>query len=213
MNYIVTDVRSELQKYIINFNHNYGEFSLKEFDDKFLRNEHEFLNLGYFFTYTFFSIIQNQRNAELESEENNFSQLRSLDLIFNLCLIIDEILKKSFLRDETNPEKTTMSYSIEKLCLKNQWVNSYDLRNFWKTQNKFSKYVTEPIITMLLEKTETFNDQPIEKEVFTMLLVYVLRNYGAHNLNQESIIVKDYSKIINELIMALFISVKSIDTG
>lgn len=127
MNYIVRDLRTELLILIGIFNDRYSSFNIQEFDNKFLRNESELLDMGYFFAYTFFCIVQNKRNATLESSENNFSKLRSLDIIFNLCLIIDEILKNAFLKNETDPNKKTMSYGIEKLCNEMNWVNSYQL--------------------------------------------------------------------------------------
>jgi len=210
MNYIVKDVRSVLENYIIRFNGDYWVFMIRDFDEKFLRNENELLDIGYFFTYTFFSIIQNQRNKNLESEDNNFSKLRSLNLIFNLCLIIDEILKDIFLKNETNHSKKTMAYSIEDLSQQKSWTNTHELIEYWKDSGKFDLDHPSEIIQMLLDKTEMYNGNPIEKQTFTMILAYVLRNYGAHNLNQESIIVQKYEEIVNELMMALIISIDSI---
>jgi hypothetical protein len=210
MNYIVRDLRTELLIFIGIFNERYSDFNIQDFDDKFLRNENELLDMGYFFAYTFFSIVQSKRNAILESSENSFSKLRSLDIIFNLCLIIDEILKNNFLRNETDQNKRTISYSIEKLCIKMNWTNSYQLMKHWENNGKFDLGHMDKIIQMLLLKNENFDGKDIEKEVFTMMLVYVLRNYGAHNLNQHSIVVEKYNEIITELMMALFISVKSI---
>ena len=210
MNYIVKDVRRELENYIYHFNGNYWPFMIRDFDNKFLRNEQELLNIGYFFTYTFFYIIQNKRNTNLESDENNFSKLRSLDLIFNLCLIIDETLKHIYLQNEPNHARTTMSFSLEKLCDNKSWTNSYQLIEYWKSIGKFDTDHPDTIIQMLLDKNENYNGNTIEKQVFTMILAYVLRNYGAHNLNQHGIIVQKYDEIISELMMSLIISIDAI---
>lgn len=210
MNYIVNDVRSVLTDYIIRFNGDYWVFMIRDFDEKFLKNENELLDIGYFFTFTFFSIIQNQRNINLESQENNFFKLRSLNLIFNLCLIIDEILKDTFLKNETNPRKKTMAFSNEQLSLQRSWTNTHELIEYWKENGKFDLSNPSTIIQMLLDKTETYDGNPVEKQVFTMIFAHVLRNYGAHNLNQESIVVEKYDEIINELMMALIISIDSI---
>jgi hypothetical protein len=210
MNYIVRDLRNELRLYISLYNEKNNSFTIGDFDNKFLRNEKELLDVGYFFTYNFFSIVQRKRNKELELENNTFSKLRSLDIIFNLCLIIDKILHNTYLKDESDISKTTMSYGVEKLCQEQEWSNSYQLIKFWEQEGKFDKAHPENSIPLLLEKNEIFENKPVESEVFTMILAYILRNYGAHNLNNEDIILQKYDEIITELMMALFISVSTI---
>ena len=133
-----------------------------------------------------------------------------MNLIFNLCLIIDEILKDTFLKNETNPRKKTMAFSNEQLSLQRSWTNTHELIEYWKENGKFDLSNPSTIIQMLLDKTETYDGNPVEKQVFTMIFAHVLRNYGAHNLNQESIVVEKYDEIINELMMALIISIDSI---
>lgn len=210
MNYIVRDLRNELGLYIALYNKTDSSFTIEDFDNRFLRNENELLDVGYFFTYNFFSVIQNKRNKELELEDNAFSKLRSLDIIFNLCLIIDKILYNTYLKDESDISKTTISYGVEKLCQEKDWSNSYQLIKFWEQEGKFDKVHPENLIPLLLEKNEIFENKQVENEVFTMILVHILRNYGAHNLNNEDIILQRYDEIITELMMALFISVSTI---
>lgn len=210
MNYIVQDLRKELMTFMAIFNSEYGIITLDDFDNKFLRNEKELLEIGYFFTYTFFCIIQNKRNEALKPQENNFLKLRSLDLIFNLCLIIDEILRDTYLKNETDPSKTTISYGIAKLCDERRWTNSYKLIKHWESSGKFDDSHSDKIIELLLAKTETYQGNPVEKQVFTLILAYKLRNYGAHNLNRESIVIQKYDEIVRELMFGLFISVLAI---
>ena len=94
-----------------------------------------------------------------------------------------------------------MAYSIEDLSQLKSWTNTYELINYWKNNGKFDLDQPNQIIQMLLDKTEMYNGNPIEKQTFTMILAYVLRNYGAHNLNQESIVVEKYEGIIKELMV------------
>lgn len=210
MNYLSIDRRNELNKYILQFSKQYKPFTIEEFDRKFLKNERDYHFLGYFFTYTFHVIVHNQRNAVLETSENYFSKLRTLDILFNLCLIIDKILENIFLKNESDPNKRTISFGIAELCKNRQWVNSYKFMKFLEETEILDKNYTEKNIPILLSKNEQYEGRSVEKEVFTMLLVYYLRNYGAHNLNEMSIFVEKYDEIVNELMMALFLSVDAI---
>lgn len=211
MNYLTKDLRNELIKFITKFNANYKTLSIEDFDRKFLKNENAFQILGYFFTFTFHTIIHNQRNMLLEIPENYFLKIRSLDIIFNLCLIIDKILMNVFLSNETDLKKKTISYGIVELCKHNGWTNSYKIWKKWLKQGVVDEYDADKNIRVLLCKTKKCDGNIVEKEVFILLLAYYLRNYGAHNLNEESIVIEKYEEIIEELLMAFFFSVESIN--
>jgi len=211
MNYLSLSIRDELSKYILQFSKQYKPFTIEEFDSKFLKNEKDYHFLGYFFTYTFHVIVHNQRNAVLETSENYFSKLRTLDILFNLCLIVDKILENIFLKNESDPNKRTISYGISHLCDQKRWVNSYEFMKSLEQKGILDKNDAEKSIPVLLSKTEQYDGKNVEMGVFTLLLSHHLRNYGAHNLNERSIIVEKYDEIVNELMMALFLAVDAIN--
>jgi len=208
MNYITQDIRNELKKYIQKFNTEYYSFSIEEFDNKFLKNEDKYHLLGYFFTFTFYILVHNQRNSQLETPENYFSKLRSLDMIFNLCLIIDKILKRRFFQPT---EVKTIYDGISKLFEINQWVEYSQLYQNWENQGKYDINKPEITIPLLLSKQERYGQNSLPKGAFVMMLTYYCRNLGAHTINETSIFVERYNDISNDLMMALFLSVKAID--
>jgi hypothetical protein len=48
----------------------------------------------------------------------------------------------------------------------------------------------------------------VRGEVFDILLAYKLRNYGGHNIKQQSVFGNSYEAIIKRLIFSLFISIE-----
>lgn len=208
MNYLTQDVRNELNKYIQKFNDEFGDFTINEFDQKFLKNENKYGILGYFFVVTFHVMIHDQRNAYLETPENYFSKLRSLGIIFNLCLIIDKTLKKRFFQDD---ESAKIPEGIKELCSLNEWPDYERLHKDWIEQKKFDEKKPEHTIPLLLKKEERYGQNALPKGVYTMMLAHYCRNLGAHTLNDRSIFVVYNEQILKELMMALFLSVKSIE--
>lgn len=208
MNFLTQDIRKELCIYIQKFNDDYTSFTIDEFDMKFLKNEDKYHILAYFFTVTFHIIIHNKRNAELETSENYFSKLRSLDMIFNLCLIIDKVLKRRFFE---NSDMKYIKDGITELCRLNQWINYSELHTNWKNQNKYDEANPETTIGLLLKKEERYGQNRLSNSVYVMMLAHYCRNLGAHTLNEKSVFVENNDKIINDLMMALFLSVKSIN--
>lgn len=208
MNFLTKDIRNELIKYIQKFSDEYSLFTIDELDKKFLKNEDRYHILGYFFTVTFYIIIHNKRNAQLETPENYFSKLRSLDMIFNLCLIIDKILKRRFF--ESTEEKTIQD-GISELCGLNIWVDYNKLLSDWRNQKKYDEANPEKTIPLLLNKKELYGQNHLPKGEYAMMLSHYCRNLGAHTLNEKSIFVEYHDQILNDLMMALFFSIKSIN--
>jgi len=208
MNYLTQNIRTELIKYLEKFNTEHDSLTISEFDNKFLKNEEKYDIIGYFFTATFFTIIHNQRNSQLETNENYFSKVRSLDMIFNLCIIIDKILKRRFFQET---ESVDIHQGISKLFEMNQWTDYGALYHNWKNQGKYDENHPEISIPLFLNKQENYGTQRLPNGSYVMLLAQYCRNLGAHTLNENSVFVENHDKIINDLMMALFFSVKSIE--
>jgi len=208
MNYVTLGLKTELEFFIKKFNEKYDDISLDEIENKFLKNENQFHILGYFFTYTFHTIVHNKRNVKLETHENYFSKLRNLDIIFNLCLIADKILFNPYLTNSSGNQYIS------------DGINAYFQPNFdygrlirhWFRNNKFDSTDPDRIIQMLLEKNETYEGNTLPNEVYTMSMLHYCRNLGAHSLNEQSIFVTNYDDILEELMLGLFLCIKQIPT-
>lgn len=209
MNYLTKEHRNQLDEFVKKFNSEFGDLSVEEISNKFLKNEEKYNIAGYFFVFTFQSLIHHKQNLKLESPENYFSKVRSLDMIFNLCLIIDDILKNRFLDRAPNEEKY-ISNGIHEYCKK----FNFDYMTFqkkWRQEGKFDRMNPDKTIPLLLQKEEKYEGIPLRKEVYTLMLAHYCRNIGAHSLNENSFFVTQYQKIIDELMMGLFLAIKSIN--
>lgn len=210
MNYLTKKHRNQLDEFIRKFNSEFGDLTLEEISNKFLKNELKYHIAGYFFVFTFHSLIHYKNNLKLETPENYFSKLRNLDMIFNLCLIIDDILRNRFLEGYSD-DKKYISNGIHEYCLRKFNFDYQTFQKEWKHLEKFDRSNPDKTIPLLLEKREEYNGNVLPKEVYTLMLAHYCRNIGAHSLNENSIFVTNYEKIINELMMALFLSIKSIN--
>jgi len=209
MNYLTKEHRNQLSEFIRKFNSEFGDLTIEEITNKFLKNEGKYHLIGYFFVFTFHSIIHHMHNLKLETPENYFSKLRSLDVIFNLCLIIDDILKNRFLEKCSDDDKY-ISNGIHEYCKKFNF-NYMVFQKKWKQEGKFDRINPNKTIPILLEKKEKYEGNSLPKEVYTLMLAHYCRNIGAHSLNENSFFVTHYQKIINELMMGLFLAIKSIN--
>jgi hypothetical protein len=209
MGYLVNPWRDKLDEYIRKFNVSFNRFfRLEDFDSKFLSNK-QLANVVYFFVFNFIYLYEIISNAEQKLLENHFSRLKVLDLIFNLCLVIDETLKntESTIENATLPPSHTIPDGIKWLCGYEEWMNKIDLQNFWKGNLNVKNAEPDNLIPKLLSRNEKYNGNPVRKEVFTLLIAYNLRNYGGHNINQQHVLTSKFDEIIEQLLMSLFLCI------
>jgi hypothetical protein len=96
MDYLVKQWRMKLDEYVQRYNGLFHRsFGLADFDIKFLCNK-QLSNVVYFFVFNFIYLYEITIHTELRSLQNEFSRLRILDLIFNLCLVIDESVSRFY---------------------------------------------------------------------------------------------------------------------
>ena len=107
-----------------------------------------------------------------------------------------------------NPHYITES--IIWLVETNKWMaKKGDLQNLWgKNLLNVNDAHPDVIIPKLLKKSELYEGKVIRNEIFSLLLVYKLRNYGGHNIQQPKVFTENYLAIIEELFMALFLSIR-----
>jgi hypothetical protein len=165
-----------------------------------------------FFVFNFLYLFEVERRLKSDITQNEFARLRTLDVIFNLCLIIDETLKNAELREigklRANPHylKHGILWLVCEhwLCMKHN-----ELKQFWGPQMlDLNTLEPDQIIPKLLAKKQLYNNQTVRGEIFDLLLSYKLRNYGGHNIKQQSVFTNSYQVIIKRLIFALLISIE-----
>jgi hypothetical protein len=140
--------------------------------------------------------------------------LKVLDTIFNLCLIIDEVLKVYYKKKRGSLLDTHyIRHGISLLSDEQGWMSQNDIQGFWRNL-KVAEAMPDKVIPTLLKMKRRFKKGRGRilppKEVFTMLIVYNLRNYGGHNIKQQRVLTERYDEIMSQLMMALFLSVRAL---
>jgi hypothetical protein len=210
MYYLVELLRNRLGQYISEFNNEYGRcFKIEDFDTKFLDNK-DLADVVSFFVFNFLYLLEVERKLKSDITQNEFARLRTLDVIFNLCLIIDETLKNAELREigklRANPHYITHGI-LWLVCEHWQWMKHRELEQFWGQLN-LNTQEPDQIIPKLLAKKELYNNHTVKGEIFDLLLSHKLRNYGGHNIKQLFVFTNSYQAVIKQLIFALITSIE-----
>jgi hypothetical protein len=211
---IVLKLRGYLNQFIISYRNEFNSnFTLDDFDKKFLRDR-DLVNFVLFFHYNFFYIYDLYVNRKGKYLQDDFSKLRGLDVFLNLALIIDEVLKEVYKKNNNGKLLPKHYISTGIRCLNNihTWMSDTDLRDYWYQQLKLEIIEFEPdvVLPTLLKKSGTHNGNPIPKEIFTLTIAFAFRNFGAHNIKQQNSVVADYEEIIKNLLYSLFISIENL---
>ncbi len=197
--------------YIKSYNTKFKEnFSFDEFKNKFLSKYSKYEDEILYFVYLF--ILLNQwvnYTIPLDIYNNNFAKMRNLNTIFSSCLFLDKLLSiktgASSLRGNTKEIITSLYKKLNKkefhnLCVnlninRGNPMNPLDKINFILNYNN-----------LLYPNDPNFNPK-INKQLLNSMLIYFLRNEGAHNLKLEDLSTSKYRDIIESLIFQLFIIV------
>ena len=161
--------------------------------------------------FNFVYLVESKKYRSSIQHTNEFDRLRNLDLIFNLCLIIDETLKQAELKNQGQVNsKHFISDGIKWLSGFRKWkLSTNDLEDFWGSAN-LNLNGTDPDIVMprLLAKNESYKNISVNRELHDLLIVYKLRNYGGHNIKQQTCFTTQFDQIIQSLLNSLFLSIE-----
>jgi hypothetical protein len=202
----VIKLRLFLNNQILKFESEFSSFSINEFDKKFLRIK-DLSNVVLFFVYNFKVIFDQESKTNNSILQNDFSRLKTLDLFFNLGLIVDETI-----RYHANSQGTPISGMMGKSV---QWLleSVYGL-----SQSDFNSIIgindlnlKKDSLDVIIPKIFNYIQNPpagITKEIFPILLAYKIRNHAGHNLDQQTILTQHYEKILQHMMNALFLVCK-----
>jgi len=202
---LVRDQRLLLSNFLIKHKSEFSELKLIDFDKKFLQNV-DLADVVYFFVYNFHTIFDQDRNTNQIILQNEFSRLKTLDLFFNIGLIIDQVL--SHAASQADVTCTGMKDAVVWWVDNNLGVNQTTFNSLIGTSNlNINSQTLDQVLPTLLSNISNPSSS-IPKEVFAMLVAYKIRNHGAHNLNQQQILTSRYDEILSRLFNALFLAVQ-----
>ncbi len=198
----VAKLRLFLNNHILKFESEFSSFSINKFDNKCLRTK-DLSNVVLFFVYNFKVIFDQERKTNNSILQNDFSRLKTLDLFFNLGLIVDETI-----RYHANYLGTPIFGMMGKSV---QWFLEYV---YGLSQSQFESIIgTNDLnlkydsLDVIIPKIFSYMSNPprgITKEIFPILLAYKIRNHAGHNLDQQTILTLHYDRILQQMMNALF---------
>jgi hypothetical protein len=204
MYYKVQEIRSYLDEGLNNYNRKLRKgLSFQTIEKKFFQDT-KYVEPMIFFNFII-NILKIQEDS-LEHLENDFSKVRILNLIFSLCLVIDKILWIRF-----SKKFPYMRGNIKELCKVKKWCSKKYIGNVMHNEvsekigsDKVTEF--EDIINALLDYKLEYKGNKVKREVQTMLLLWGLRNQGAHKLEKQNILIRRYREITLYLLNAFFMS-------
>ena len=206
--YVVQPLRVILSEYIQIFQQNYdSSFTINDFDKKFLQND-TLEDLSYFFVYNFMNLHDLNNKFRNDILFNEFSKIKALDQFFNLVLVVDQILRQS--SQPSRFDGKTMYYPIQWWAENFANLQKRDFDDLIGTNGLNLKDSTPgDVVEDLLNLIKNPNSR-IPKEVYVMLLSYHLRNHAGHNIDRHEVLISHYKQILQNLFMAIFLSVKTL---
>jgi hypothetical protein len=195
-----------LQEYFIDYkNELNGNMNSIDFDNEFL-HEPRLREVAFFFTYNLDQLIKQEKMTKPELLQNDFSKLRILDFVFNLCLIVDKVLGRKYsTHSKDTIANNVLGYCRDKLSL--QEVNPSKLKN-----NLNINFYNEPdtVVPVLLNYGLTYKGQPADKKMTALVLTWYLRNIGGHTIKGQQTLITDFPNIVKQIMYALFIAIESL---
>jgi hypothetical protein len=207
-NAVVRPIREEIAKYALSFSSaTSASFTLADFQANFL-DKAALEEIIFFFVYNMYVHLQRNRFKQARHFfENDFTKIKNLDMIFNMCLIIEEFLQHRFAGGRS---PYYISDGVLELARTRQWIASGETVKQFFGKLSGVNLDADPTTTVpvLLSGNVLYDNQPLRQELRYLLLAWHLRNYGGHNIRAQDVLVKSYDQIFGWLMYALFIAIQ-----
>lgn len=209
---VVVPLRARLQSLIDGYNsRTKSKMTIQTLDQKFLQSD-PLEDIKRFFVATFHEIYHLAPLNSTRMINNDYSKLKVIDTLFNLGLIVDQILEYRFLQ-RVSVQKKNMGNAVYQLALNLKWTtrqNSKDTPQFLRKINLDLRSTPDQVLPHLLDGTATYNGAPMDAQMPAILAAYHLRNYGGHHLVGSNILVNRYDDILDKIMDAFFVSIESL---
>ena len=224
----IKDFVKKLDLFIEEYNSVFNEnLSYQKIKDKFFSKHNEFEDEILYFTYLFITRFYQAYNIDIfELFDNEFAKMRNLNYILSFCLLLDQLMGKKIVA--TNSKETYISYKTYSLIDRlsngifpqNSKLHKKEIKKklkFYKEEVyfRFPRLINLTLKVMLRRKKRLhpFNSiytKIINKKIINTMLIYLLRNHGAHDLKLEYLDTKTFRKILKSLLFQMFIIVQEL---
>lgn len=178
-----------------------GKLKLSDFKSKFLE-EPNLQDAVFYFVFISFRIKRLLEDIYQRLKQSKFSSMLQANTIFDLCLVLDNILKNK----NTKRENKLTSQHIKELSnrLSLRYENIKEPKDkIYNNEEKF-KTVLKELLESKYNKVEL---KPIEEDFAISL---ICRNYGAHQLRDTPLIYREFECIIQRIFNSIFYSIEKL---
>jgi len=221
----IRDFVKKLESFIEKYNNEFNEnLSYQKIRDKFFSKHIEFEDEILYFTYLFITRFYQVYNIDtFELYDNEFAKMRNLNYILSFCILLDQIMGKKI--NPNNYRETFIRHKSFKLIegLSNNLFSIND-EKYIKDKVKFyegKEYFRAPwLINLSLKvmlrrkkRLHPFNliyTKIANKKIINTMLIYLLRNHGAHDLKLEYLDTRIFQEILKSLLFQMFIIIQEL---
>lgn len=210
---IVRPARETLQTMLGDYNTRYNHtFFMGDLDAKFLQVD-ALEEEKRFFVATFLDIFQLSPLTSPKMSTNDYSKLKHVDLLANLCLVIDQLLEYKYL--QADPSKK-MARGVYILAIDQKWTNTHLHKNpgeyIASVAPQLNNSSPDQTIPDILDARGIVGTVGGTRQAFPLesaiLLAYHIRNFASHNIEGNAVFVARFDEIYKRLIDALFFVVE-----
>src|SRR5208282_5523836 len=137
---------------------------------------------------------------------NDYSKLKIINTLFNIGLIVDQILQFSF------PNKSKkMLNAVYQLALDQGWATKKDAPDRGVFLSKIKPILNDrpdKVLPDLLNGNVSYDGSPVNAAEIAILIAYHLRNFGGHNIMGCDIMVDQYSEILEQMMYAFLLCIE-----
>jgi len=185
-----------------------SNLSILDLDTKFLQND-SLEDIKRFFVATIHEIYHLTPINQSRMINNDYSKLKVIDTLFNLGLVVDQVLEYRFLQSFTG--RKDMANAVHQLALYLGWTTEQDIRIFLTKIQPTPKSTPDTFLPCLLNGTATFEGNPLtDNKKKAIFATYHLRNYGGHHLAGSNTLIGSYRDILAMVMDGFFTSIDTL---
>ena len=187
-----------------------GALTLADLKSKFLENS-ALQDEVFYFVFTIFHIRKLAQEIDKQFKVNVFSSLLQTNTLFDLCLIVENTIKKQNIDNNANLEQKTMGPLLVEFLYPKSLLNIDDSR-IRELSSAFKDKIDFPNTLQKILSSQYFFKggtalQPIEND---FALTYGFRNFGAHKIENQSVVYHNFDEISQRILNALFFSIEKL---
>ncbi len=197
----VKRIRSWLEEYLRNYNNVFRDnLTMEDIDKKFLQNN-KLEIIKYYFVFTCWAIYEHKLKIYPDMIKNDFSNLRITDWLFALCLVIDKLF-----HNHNSFKDSSLSVQIRKYAGNKKLMKQCDFEKL--LSQKIKDKDPDKLIPELISNSLTYNDSIVDKKIQHFFIAYNLRNFAAHKIETQNVIIEKFDELLNILFCDIFLIIK-----